>query len=353
MVSSDQISRSREVQKKTGKTFYFATLLLPKRVRYATHILYAFFRIADEVVDVSEDKSPRIKLEELNSIQDISLGISFSDEPCLKAFEELRRKYEIPNSEIVAFLDSMRCDIHTNRYDTVEEVDQYMKGSAVTVAKMMIAIMKGNGIEGIEESSAAMGNAFQLTNFLRDVREDITEFDRVYIPRVTLEKYGIGYEDVEKLEFSNAFAKVMQEELTRAEKFYREGIKGIKFLPTDCQFAILLSAILYAEHHRLIKEYKYDVLSHRPTLSIFNKISCLIRGGLYWKCTGDPEATFYLTTGMSSGVNREDGTVSTLFSQSTRSLIFCRIVNHFDNIKRVVIDSQKKRIFRGKIWQKW
>ena len=116
MVSGEQINKSKSIQQQTGKTFYFATLLLPRRVRYATHILYAFFRIADEVVDTSENKNTRTKIKQLNEIQKAVLGKSLTEDPSLKAFEELRRRYDIPTTEIIAFIDAMRMDISKNRY---------------------------------------------------------------------------------------------------------------------------------------------------------------------------------------------------------------------------------------------
>ena len=298
MVSGEQISKSKNIQQQTGKTFYFATLLLPKRVRYATHILYAFFRIADEIVDTSENKESYVKIEQIDQIQKAVLGESLTDEPSLKAFEELRRRYEIPTGEIIAFLDAMRMDISKNRYETFSEVEEYMRGSAVTVANMMVSIMKIKETEKIIETAAALGKAFQLTNFLRDVREDIIEYNRSYMPKETLDKYGVEYKHIENLEFSNEFAKVMEEEISRAEDFYRKGIEGIEHLPNDCQFAVLLASVLYADHHRLIVNQRYDVLTHRSTLNMQDKIICLVKTWWHLKVTKDPKATFYLTTGM-------------------------------------------------------
>ncbi len=305
MVSGEQINKSKSIQQQTGKTFYFATLLLPKRVRYATHILYAFFRIADEVVDTSENKNSRTKIRQLNEIQEAVLGKSLTENPSLKAFEELRRRYNIPTTEIVAFLEAMRMDISKSRYDTFEEVEGYMRGSAVTVANMMVSIMKIEETEEITRSAAALGKAFQLTNFLRDVREDIIEYNRSYMPRETLEKYGVGYKEIEGLEFSEAFSKVMREEIIRAENFYREGVEGIKYLPKDCQFAVLLASILYADHHRLIVKQDYDVLTRRSTLNMSDKIVCLMRGWWYLRVTKDPKATFYLSTKMPDDIKEE------------------------------------------------
>ena len=306
MVSGEQINKSKSIQQQTGKTFYFATLLLPRRVRYATHILYAFFRIADEVVDTSENKNSQTKIKQLDEIQEAVLGKSLTEDPSLKAFEELRRRYDIPTAEIVAFLEAMRMDISKNRYTTFEEVEEYMRGSAVTVANMMVSIMKVEETEEITRSAAALGKAFQLTNFLRDVREDIIEYDRSYMPKETLEKYGVEYKNIEDLEFSESFAEVMREEITRAEEFYREGIEGIKYLPKDCQFAVLLASILYADHHRLIVNQEYDVLTRRSTLSMPDKVACLIKGWWHLRVTKDPTTTFYLSTRMSNGVREEN-----------------------------------------------
>jgi phytoene synthase len=138
----------------------------------------------------------------------------------------------------------------------------------------------------------ALGEAFQLTNFVRDVREDIRDRGRVYLPQTTLDRHGVTDEQIARAEFDENARAAVQAEMRRAEGLYREGVAGIKFLPRDCQFAVLLAAVLYADHHRAIRRHDYDVFSATPQLSTRRKLSLVARTRAYWAFSKDPEAVF-------------------------------------------------------------
>jgi phytoene synthase len=91
-------------------------------------------------------------------------------------------------------------------------------------------------------------------------------------------------------------------ELERTERLYRRGVAGIEHLPRDCQFPVLLAAVLYAEHHRPIRAREYDVVSGRPSLSTPRKLAVLVRTAYHWWQSGDPETAFYAA----SAVPREN-----------------------------------------------
>ncbi|WP_254769166.1 phytoene/squalene synthase family protein [Salinilacihabitans rarus] len=288
----EHIQAGKEIQRRTGKTFYLATRFLPKRVRNATHVLYAFFRIADEVVDDAAGVPPDEQAARLEALRAQALGEADPDDPVLDAFATLRERYDIADEEVHEFVDAMKTDIHTSRYDSYEELEAYMRGSAAAVGVMMTAIMEPEDPETALPHAVALGEAFQMTNFLRDVREDVRERDRIYLPRETLRAHGVPDEQVENLKMSESFAAAMAEELQRTEALYREGVAGIRYLPEDCQLPVLLAAVLYAEHHRLIRARGYDVLSETPQLSSTRKLWCLLKTRWHWRWNRDPEAVF-------------------------------------------------------------
>jgi len=298
MPSTEQIARSRSIQRETGPTFYFATRLLPDRVRTGTYVLYGFFRIADDVVDTTADVDPDRQRDRLESIRDQALGRREAEEPVLAAFEELRREHEIPDQEIDLFVDAMRSDVEHDHYERYADLEAYMRGSAVAVGNMMVAIMDVQEPELATPHAAALAEAFQLTNFLRDVREDIEKYDRVYLPGETLDRYGVTVEQLERGEADQRFARVMETELTRTESLYTEGVAGIGYLPADCQFGVLLAAVLYAEHHRIIRERQYDVLSSRPSIPRWRKVSLAAKTWVAWRLMGDPERVFQRVSGI-------------------------------------------------------
>jgi phytoene synthase len=292
MASPDDIATSKAIQQRTGKTFHVATRLLPGRVRDATYVLYAFFRVADEVVDDPGDKPPGEQRRELSRIREAALGERETDDPVLAAFRSIKDRYDIPDREVETFVDAMEMDVTTDRYDTHAELEEYLRGSSVAVAYMMLAVMDPEDKERALPHARALGEAFQLTNFLRDVREDVMDYGRIYIPGSTLAQYGVSEAQIEARRFDDGFAAAMRSELRRTERLYREGVEGIRHLPEDCRFAVLLSAVLYAEHHRLIRDRGYDVLSERPTLSRRRRLLLAAKTWFQYRRLGDPVATF-------------------------------------------------------------
>lgn len=314
MVDSTQISTSKAIQQRTGKTFHLATRLLPERVRHATYVLYAFFRVADDVVDTTTDRDPAAQRAELEEIRAAALGEDVDrkrlDEETvdvLTAFAELAERYDVPDEDVDTFVDAMLTDLERTRYDTHEDLEAYMRGSAVAVGNMMVAIMEVDDPEAAAPHAAALAEAFQLSNFLRDVKEDVEDYDRVYLPGETRREHGVTVEQLRRGEVTSGFRDAMRAELARTETKYREGVAGIKYLPEDCQFAVLLSAMLYADHHREIRNRHYDVLTETPSLSTTRKLWLLAKTRALWAFYEDPEYVFYRVSCIASSADHRRG----------------------------------------------
>jgi phytoene synthase len=292
MVTDRQLQRSKAIQQRTGRTFHFATRMLPQRVRHPTYVLYAFFRVADEVVDGATDSSPSEERERLERLRAQALGREETDDPVLSAFQAVRAERDIPNEEIEQFIDAMLEDVEKSRYDTYEELASYMRGSASAVGVMMVAIMGVEDPDAARPHAVALGEAFQLTNFLRDVREDVEDHDRIYLPGTTRERYGVTEADVRRCNPTDGFRAAMADELRRAERKYRDGVAGIEHLPEDCQFAVLFSAVLYAEHHRFIRARDYDVFSSPPDVGGLRAAWLWLKTRWHWQRSKDPVTVF-------------------------------------------------------------
>jgi phytoene synthase len=292
MTSPDQRTLSKAIQRRTGPTFHFATRLFPERVREDTYVLYAFLRTADEVVDGPDTGPPAQQRRELERIRAAALGRRETDDPVLSAFSTVRERNGISDEEVDVFVDAMLMDVDKDDYETIDAVDEYVRGSSVAVGQMMLAIMGTTDREAARPHAGALAEAFQLTNFVRDVREDVLERDRVYLPREVLDAHGVERGDVRDLRFTDAIGDAVAAELERIEALYREGVAGIEYLPADCQFPVLLAAVFYAEHHRRIREYGYDVVTGRPTLRHRDRLVCYARTRWHWRRLDDPEAVF-------------------------------------------------------------
>ena len=301
MVKADQIARSKEIHKRTGRTFYVATKFLPERVRHPTYVLYAFFRVADEVVDGENDLTPDERQARLEEFRRAALGETPTDDPVLSAFSEIREEEGIPAADVNTFVDAMATDTEKARYETYDELRQYMDGSAAAVGRMMTAVMAPENAAAALPAATALGEAFQLTNFVRDVREDVLERDRVYLPAETLRAYGASQEQVANLEFDENVAAAVRAEMERAEALYLDGVAGIELLPKDCQFPVLLAAVLYVDHHRLIRRLDYDVVSTTPELSLSRRLWLAARTRLAWMRTPEPMAVFRRVSAVSEG----------------------------------------------------
>ena len=295
MVEQNQVARSKRIQRRTGKTFHVATRLLPQRIRHPTYVLYGFFRIADEVVDAEDTAPPDEQRAELDRLRAAALGEEPTDDPVLEAFSDVRERNGIRDADVHSFVDAMASDIDTDRYETYADLEEYMDGSAAAVGRMMTAIMDLDAEQEAEALPHAtkLGEAFQMTNFLRDVREDVVERDRIYLPLETLRRHGVSEQQILDLEFDEDVAAAIREEMARTERLYEEGVAGIKYLPEDCQLGVLLAAVLYVDHHRLIRNLGYDTVSTTPELSLTRKLSLLVRTRWKWQWNRDPEAVFY------------------------------------------------------------
>ena len=299
MVDDTQLAESKSIHRQTGKTFYFATRLLPERVRHPTYVLYAFFRVADEIVDDPGDMSPEEQRERLLEVREAALGRRPTDDPVLSAFSEVREEYDIPDHEVEVFVDAMLTDIGKSRYETYEELEAYMRGSAAAVGVMMTVIMETDDLETALPHARKLGEAFQLTNFIRDVHEDIADRDRIYLPLETLKAYGADPEDVKRRRFTDELGHAIGHELRRAESLYREGVAGIKYLPTDCQLPVLTAAVLYVDHHRLIRATDLDTVTREPSLGTLRKLALVARTRWHWLWSDDPETVFEKVSGLS------------------------------------------------------
>ena len=290
-MNRSQRDQGKEIHRETGRTFYYATRLLPERIREQTYILYGFFRIADEVVDGDPGLTPAEQRERLDTLRAAALGERPADEPVVEAFSTVREETGIADAEINLFIDAMAMDIDTDRYETYGDVETYMRGSAAAVGNMMSAVM-GVDNPAVRPHAMALGEAFQLTNFIRDVREDIRDLDRVYLPLETLREHDVSVAELRAGDATPGIREAVATELRRAENRYRFGVEGIQHLPRDCQFGVLLAAVLYAEHHRLIRRREFDVVSGRPTLSRPRKLWTMARTWWHWRRTRDPVAVF-------------------------------------------------------------
>jgi len=177
-------ARCERMQRRHDPTFWWATRRLPGDTRPAVHALYGFVRGADEIVDgrgrreLPDAAARRAALDAWEGELLDGVARGRSDHPTIAALVDAGARHELPLGELHVYMESMRVDCGPVRIADDAELDRYMNGSAATVGRLMAPLI---GTPALREDVAALGVAFQLTNFLRDVRED-WDMDRVYLP---------------------------------------------------------------------------------------------------------------------------------------------------------------------------
>ncbi|MDP8937501.1 MAG: phytoene/squalene synthase family protein, partial [Actinomycetota bacterium] len=180
----ESYERCRRLNRRYGTTYYRSTFLLPRVKRHHVHALYGFCRYADDIVDdLGSSATPSERRRTLTDFGDrffADLDRGASDDPVLKAVVHTVKAFDIDPDCFRRFLRSMAMDFTVETYETFDDLLQYMDGSAAVIGEMMLPILEPLRPEALGHARD-LGIAFQLSNFLRDVDEDLDR-GRVYIP---------------------------------------------------------------------------------------------------------------------------------------------------------------------------
>uniref|UniRef100_A0AAU3GK87 Phytoene/squalene synthase family protein n=1 Tax=Streptomyces sp. NBC_01401 TaxID=2903854 RepID=A0AAU3GK87_9ACTN len=280
-------ARCRQLNAQHGRTYFLATRLLPVERRCAVHALYGFARWADDIVDDLDRRQPPAERDRLLRLleSDLAHGLRTGDceEPVVRAVADTAGRYAIDHSLFADFLASMRSDLTVTDYPTYADLRAYMHGSAAVIGLQMLPVL--GTVVAREEAAphaAALGVAFQLTNFLRDVGEDLDR-GRVYLPADLLGAHGV---DRPLLEWSRrtgrhdprllaAFADA--DRLVRS--VYREAEPGIAMLEPQARPCIRTAFALYRAILDTIAADGYRVL-HRRSVVPRRRRAVTAAGGL-------------------------------------------------------------------------
>ncbi|MHC5264016.1 phytoene/squalene synthase family protein [Streptomyces sp. UC4497] len=264
----------RELNARHGKTYFLATRLLPARHRPAVHALYGFARWADDIVDSLGERSTSdqrsVALEELAESLRHGLRAGHSSEPVVQALADTAHRYDIDPGHFHDFMTAMRDDLTVTDYPTYADLRGYMHGSAAVIGLQMLPVL-GTTVPRAEAEpyAADLGVAFQLTNFLRDVGEDLDR-GRVYIPADLLTAHGV---DRGRLQWSRATGRSDHrvtgalrafEALTR--DVYRQAVPGIALLDPVSRPCIRTAFVLYSGILDAVAADGYNVLHRRAVV---------------------------------------------------------------------------------------
>lgn len=268
------IEECRAITKRYGTSFYFATQFFPAEIRNGIYAIYAFARIPDEIVDDPNKVSRAAALKKLEAWRRSwleAMADGRSDDPVMDTIVRTFRRYGITVDVGEAFLRSMFMDEERDTYDTYEELEEYMYGSAGVIGLMVTRVV-GFSSEAAFAHAIKLGYAFQLTNFLRDIREDYEELGRVYMPQQELRKFGLSNGDISKRVYDERFVRFMKFQIERNREVYKQALPGIPMLAFRGRLAVRISYVLYKAILREVERANYNVYKGRVRTSLGQKV---------------------------------------------------------------------------------
>ncbi|MEU0697845.1 phytoene/squalene synthase family protein [Streptomyces niveus] len=267
-------ARCRRLNARHGKTYFLATRLLPVERRPAVHALYGFARWADDIVDdLDRPATTAERAEQLGLLQARladGLRSGRSREPVIRALAHTAAAYRIDHRLFRDFLTAMRSDLTVTDYATYDDLRRYMHGSAAVIGLQMLPVL-GTVVprEVAAPHAAALGVAFQLTNFVRDVGEDLDR-GRVYLPADLLAAHGV---DRELLEWSRTtgardtrITAALKAAVDLTRGVYRSAAPGIRMLDPVSRPCIRAAFVLYGGILDAVADEGYAVLHRRAVV---------------------------------------------------------------------------------------
>jgi phytoene synthase len=267
-ILSEYYRHCRRIHRRHDPTYYWATRRLPGEVRPAVHAVYAFVRMTDDIVDgPRRPKDPAARRAALDRwelmLGDALRGVGGHAHPVVAALADAGYRHRLPLGELGLYFDSMRKDAEPVRVQTWNELERYMQGSAGSVGRILAALL-GVPAERRDEF-ASLALAFQLTNFVRDVRED-WDLDRVYLPAEDLQQFGVSVDQIERRELTPGFRRVVALEVERARSLFRASAPAADVVAPGVRRGMRLARSVYLGVLDRTERLDFDVLRRRPSL---------------------------------------------------------------------------------------
>lgn len=261
----------------TSSNFYYSFSVLPKHQREAINTVYAFCRYTDDIVDEEPDESRKVVL--LRKLR-MELGMALrgtSRLPLLNQLAATARRFNIPVDHFHDLIRGVEMDLTKKRYETFEELSTYCFLVASSVGLMCRQIF-GYRNESTKDYAINLGLAFQLTNIIRDVKDDARR-GRIYIPQEDLRRFGYSEEDILAARYTPEFVNLMRFECDRAKRYFELAQQSLRDEDKRYFFAARIMWSIYAHILRTIERSQYNVFQRRISISKPLKLLITFR---YW-----------------------------------------------------------------------
>ena len=260
----------RTITRREAKNFYYAFLTLPVAKRRAIYAAYAFCRHCDDSVDGEASNDAKLTaLAELQSNLEATYSGNASS-PVFLALADVAKQYDIPRHYFRDIILGVESDLVKDRFKNFDELREYCYRVASVVGLICLQIF-GYENDDAKEYAVDLGLAMQLTNIIRDVREDL-EMGRVYLPQDEMARFGYSEEDLRNGVRNQAFMDLMQFQAQRAREYFDRGFKLLPYLSRRSRACPAVLGALYSKVLDRIEASDYDVLESRVSLSKAEKI---------------------------------------------------------------------------------
>ena len=277
MISLEQsYAHCRAIAKARARNFYYSFILLTAEKKNAMCAVYAFMRYCDDLSD--EPGATRTAIDRWRDALTEALAGRPDDNPTWPAFLDSVARYSIPHEYFYDMIEGVASDLTPHTVETFEDLYQYCYRVASVVGLTTIHIFGFTSPDALPLAEKC-GIAFQLTNILRDVRED-AELGRVYLPTEDLTRFDVSVDDLKNARRTEQFGRLMEFETDRARRYYRESAPLLDLIESKSRPSLWALIAIYSRLLDHLVESKYDVLTRRISLSSLEKTWIVLRAAL-------------------------------------------------------------------------
>ena len=263
----------KRVARSRAKNFYYSFLLLSAQQRKAMCAIYAFMRYCDDLSD--EPGASRAAIDRWRAELEGALEGRFSGHPVWPAFHHTVRRFQIPHQYFREMIEGVASDLEPRQMETFDQLYHYCYQVASVVGLTIVHIFGFDTPRALPLAEKC-GVAFQLTNILRDIREDAGR-DRIYLPAEDLRKFGLSADDLRAGHRTEPFLRLMHFEAARARAYYNEAQPLLDLIHPRSRPSLWALITIYSNLLERIERTNYDVFSRRVRLSAMEKSWIVLR----------------------------------------------------------------------------
>jgi phytoene synthase len=260
----------REVTRREARNFYFAFITLPTLRRTAIYVVYAFARLCDDIADSEQLPNQKVKLlkQTHKNLADAFEG--HPEGPIFSALVDVAHKYQIPQEYFDALISGVEMDITKTRYANFEELKHYCYGVSTTVGLICAEIL-GYKDPMAREYAVDLSLAMQLTNILRDLKEDAAK-NRIYLPQDELRHFGYSEVDLRQEVINQQYLELMEFQTQRIREYYLRASKLLPLVPLRSRTCVAILHGFYSKLLDHIQSQNFDVFRETIRLSKREKL---------------------------------------------------------------------------------